>query len=132
MGERPARRRRVLIEDARRNGHHLRATWHPERGQFVISTWSKDVCTGSARLAVGDVAELACLLVDGVSDAASAPPSSATAPPSRPGLPGFVDRLRWLVQGRPPQSPARGAGRRSSTPPAAAQRGRFTAASRSA
>ena len=31
MGERPARRRRVLIEDARRNGHHLRATWHPER-----------------------------------------------------------------------------------------------------
>ena len=129
MGERPARRRRVLIEDARRNGHHLRATWHPERGQFVISTWSRDVCTGSARLAAGDVAELACLLVDGVSDAASAS-SSANPPLSRPGLPGFVDRLRWLVRGSPPE-PATGAAR-SATGPAAAQRGRFTAASRSA
>ena len=126
MGERPARRRRVLIEDARRNGHHLRATWHPERGQFVISTWSGDVCSGSARLAVGDVAAL----VDGVSDAASAS-SAASPPPSRPGLPGFVDRLRWLVRGTPPQPPATRAGG-SATAPTAAQRGRFTATSRSA
>lgn len=120
----------MLIEDARRNGHHLRATWHPERGQFVISTWSKDVCTGSARLAAGDVAELACLLVDGVSDAASAS-SPAAAPSSRPGLPGFVDRLRWLVRGTPPSAPTTGAGG-PTTVPASAQRGRFSAASRSA
>jgi hypothetical protein len=101
MGERPARRRRVLIEDARRNGHHLRATWHPETRQFVLSTWSADVCTGSARLAVDDVAELTGLLVDGLGEAATAPPP-AGVPPTRPGLGGLVDRLRWLVRGTSP------------------------------
>jgi hypothetical protein len=101
MGERPARRRRVLIEDARRNGHHLRVTWHPETRQFVLSTWSADVCTGSARLGVDDVAELTGLLVDGLGEAATAPPP-AGVPPARPGLGGLVDRLRWLVRGTSP------------------------------
>jgi hypothetical protein len=103
MGERSVRRHRVLIEDARRNGQHLRATWHPEKRQFVLSTWSSDVCTGAARLAVDDVSELTALLVDGLADAAARPPAPAPAAPvTRPGLPGLADRLRWLVRGTLP------------------------------
>jgi hypothetical protein len=103
MGERPARRHRVLIEDARRNGQHLRATWHSEKRQFVLSTWNADVCTGAARLAVDDVPELAALLVDGLADAASQQTAgSAAIPPTRPGVSGLIDRLRWLVRGTPP------------------------------
>ena len=93
----------MLIEDARRNGQHLRATWHPETRQFVLSTWSADVCTGATRLAAEDVAELTSLLVDGLADAATRPVvRPTTAPPTRPGLPGLVDRFRWLVRGTPP------------------------------
>ncbi|HEX6421592.1 MAG TPA: hypothetical protein VFZ77_24015 [Acidimicrobiales bacterium] len=117
MGERPRRPRRVLIEDARRSGHHLRVTWHPDRRQFVVSTWSRDVCTGSSRLAVGDVAPLAGLLIDGVAEAATAPAAAPPAAPSgRPGLPGFVDRLRWLVRGTGPRPPADRAGEAGSPP----------------
>jgi hypothetical protein len=97
----------VLIEDARRNGHHLRATWHPDTRQFVLSTWREDVCTGSARLAVEDVAELTGLLVDGLSDAAT-PRSAPEVPAGRPGLGGLVDRLRWLVRGTAPSRPRPG------------------------
>jgi hypothetical protein len=103
MGERPQRRHRVLIEDARRDGHHLRATWHPGRRQFVLSTWSADTCTGAAQLAVGDVAELASLLVDGLAEAAARPAKPVPVVPStKPGLAGLVDRMRWLVQGTVP------------------------------
>ena len=95
----------MLIEDARRNGQHLRATWHPERRQFVLSTWSADVCTGAARVDVVDVAELAGLLVDGLADAAAtAAAAPAAVPATRPGLPGLVDRVRWLVRGTPPSA----------------------------
>ena len=45
-----AMRRRVFIEDARHNGVYLRTTWHDEAGQFVISTWNDDVCTGAVRV----------------------------------------------------------------------------------
>jgi hypothetical protein len=111
MGERPQRRHRVLIEDARRDGHHLRATWHPGRRQFVLSTWSADTCTGAAQLAVEDVAELTSLLVDGLAEAAArpakpGPATSAPAVPSEPGLAGLVDRLRWLVRGTVPRGRA--------------------------
>jgi hypothetical protein len=111
MGERPSqrstRRRRVLVEDARRSGHHLRATWHPEERQFVVSTWSRDVCTGAARLEVEAAATLAGLIVDGLTDAAAPRPSAPPAvPATRPGLPGLVDRLRWLVRGTAPRPPA--------------------------
>ena len=110
MGERPQRRHRVLIEDARRNGQHLRATWHPERRQFVLSTWSSDVCTGATRLDVCDVSQLTGLLVDGLADAAAtvAPPDAV--PSTRPGLPGLVDRVRWLVRGTPPPAASSGTG----------------------
>jgi hypothetical protein len=107
MGEQRARRHRVLIEDARRNGHHLRATWHPETCQFVVSTWNDDVCTGATRLAVDDVSELTGLLVDGLAEAASARRDAARravgGPPSAGGLSGFVARLRWLVRGSSPE-----------------------------
>jgi hypothetical protein len=105
MGERPARRHRVLIEDARRNGHHLRATWHPDTRQFVLSTWNADVCTGAVRLAVSDVAELTGLLTDGLAEAATRMSTPPTAPSTKPGLAGLVDRLRWLVRGTPPGQP---------------------------
>ena len=93
MGERIRGRRRVLIEDARRNGQHLRATWHAENRQFVFSTWRDDVCTGAARVAVEDVAELAGLLVDGLVDSAT-PASPAPGAPSPTRAPGLGDRAR--------------------------------------
>jgi hypothetical protein len=110
MGERSPRRHRVLIEDARRDGHHLRVTWHPDKRQFVLSTWSSDVCTGASRVAVEDAAELTSLLVDGLADAARRPEAPAPSVPStRPGLAGLVDRMRWLVRGTPPATPPVGA-----------------------
>jgi hypothetical protein len=105
MGERPARRRRVLIEDARGNDRHLRATWHPETRQFVVSTWIGDTCTGAARLPAEEVADLTSLLLDGINEADARvdvrPETSAAAPPTRPGLNGLADRLRWLAVGTP-------------------------------
>jgi hypothetical protein len=83
MGERQTGSRRVLIEDARRNGHHLRATWHPETCQFVVSTWRDDVCTGAARVAVQDAAALAGLLVEGLAAAAAPAPTPVPSPTSR-------------------------------------------------
>jgi hypothetical protein len=38
MGGRGHKRRRVFIEDVRGGGSYLRATWHPERRLFAIST----------------------------------------------------------------------------------------------
>jgi hypothetical protein len=107
MGERLARRRRVLVEDARHQGHHLRVTWHPDERQFVVSTWSRDVCTGSARLATDDAAALATLLVDGLADAAATPVPVPALPPARAGVAGLVDRLRWLVRGTTPPAAGR-------------------------
>ncbi|HEX6237275.1 MAG TPA: hypothetical protein VFZ68_08775 [Acidimicrobiales bacterium] len=112
MGERSLRRRRVIIEDARRNGHHLRATWHADRRQFVVSTWRDDVCTGSARLAVEDAAELTSLLVDGVTQAVVLDREATSPAATRPGLAGMVDRLRWLVRGTPPARRPTGGGAR--------------------
>jgi len=95
MGERTSVRRRVLIEDARRNGHHLRATWHAETRQFVFSTWRDDVCTGATRIAVEDVAELAGLMVDGLADSAVTSPAPSPSPrPASQGASGLGDRAR--------------------------------------
>jgi hypothetical protein len=64
-------RRRVLIEDARRDGGHLRTTWHAERQAFVVSTWRNEVCTGAIRVPVAAAGDLAKLLIDGLTDAAT-------------------------------------------------------------
>jgi hypothetical protein len=56
----PGSPRRAIFVDARGNG--LRATWHAERDQIVLSLWRDDVCTGTFRLAASDAAELAAFL----------------------------------------------------------------------
>lgn len=69
-------RRRVLLEDARGADRHLRVTWHPEAGQFNVSTWHGDVCAGAVRVGPDEAARLIALLGDGLADAA------ATTPPA--------------------------------------------------
>lgn len=49
--------RRAVFADAR--GHGLRATWHAERDEVVLSLWRDDVCTGTFRLPGSEVARLA-------------------------------------------------------------------------
>jgi hypothetical protein len=71
MGDRVVQRRRVLIEDARRDGGFLRTTWHAERQAFVVSTWRNEVCTGAIRVPVAAAGDLARLLIDGLTDAAT-------------------------------------------------------------
>ena len=94
MGDGPAFRRRVLIEDARRDGSYLRTTWHAERHAFVVSTWRDEVCTGAVRAPVAAAGELASLLIDGLTHAATTPagPEAKTraVPTCSPG-PGSTD-----------------------------------------
>ena len=74
-----------------------------------MSTWSRDVCTGAARLEVEAASALAALIVDGLTDAAAPRrPPLPGCPSPRPGLPGLVDRLRWLVRGTAPRPPVPG------------------------
>jgi hypothetical protein len=68
-------RRRVLLEDARGADRHLRATWHPEAGQFNVSTWHGDVCAGAVRIGPDEAARLIALLGDGLADAAATAPA---------------------------------------------------------
>ncbi|HEY8525480.1 MAG TPA: hypothetical protein VIL48_10980 [Acidimicrobiales bacterium] len=79
MGERSSKRHRVFLEDARRNGSYLRATWHPERRIFVLSTWDGEVCTGAVRLPAPAAVDLVGLLVDGLGDMARVPDRTARA-----------------------------------------------------
>jgi len=78
--EGPARRR-VFVEDARRNGQFLRVTWHGEQQQFVVSNWDDTLCVGATRVPVDAVPDLVGLLVEGLADAsvrpASVPPPSS-------------------------------------------------------
>jgi hypothetical protein len=75
-GTSPARRR-VFVEDARRNGQFLRVTWHAEQQQFVVSNWDDNLCVGATRIPVDQVPELVSLLVDGLAEAASPTPPPA-------------------------------------------------------
>ena len=70
----PARssaRRRVFVEDARRNGQFLRVTWHGDEQQFVVSNWDGNLCVGATRIPVESVPELVSLLVDGLAAGSS-------------------------------------------------------------
>lgn len=69
--------KRLLLEDARRNGRYLRATWHPDGSQFVVSAWHDDVCAGAVRLTPADAARLVGHLATGL---ASAVPDVASRP----------------------------------------------------
>ena len=93
-----ATRRRLFIEDARRNGLYLRTTWHPEARQFVISTWNDDVCTGAVRVPVAEVAQLIGLLADGLADVAAVPPQAPDA--SRTRRMSLLDRTWAWLRGR--------------------------------
>jgi hypothetical protein len=73
-------RRRVFVEDARRNGQFLRVTWHGDRQQFVVSNWEDTVCVGATRVPVAQAPELVGLLVEGLADAASQPRPVAAVP----------------------------------------------------
>jgi len=72
-------RRRVFVEDARRNGQFLRVTWHSEQQQFVVSNWDDNLCVGATRVPVESVPELVRLLVEGLADATAAPPAERSA-----------------------------------------------------
>lgn len=88
-------RRRVFVEDARRNGQFLRITWHGERQQFVVSNWEDTVCVGATRVDVAQVPELVSVLVDGMADAAVA--AASEAPPAPQSL---ISHLRTWWRGR--------------------------------
>ena len=89
------RRQRVFIEDVRGNGHYLRATWHRERGMFVVSTWRDEVCTGAVRLPVEGSVELASLIIDGLGDAMARPVEAARGRRRRPA---YLDTWREWAQ----------------------------------
>ncbi len=55
--------------DARGNGRAMRLTWHHEADVVVLSMWRDQVCAGTFRLAVGDVASFVDAMVDGLRDA---------------------------------------------------------------
>jgi len=100
VGEGPVQRsvrRRLFVEDSRKNGTYLRATWHPEGGQFVLSTWDDEVCTGAVRVSAASAASLISLLADGLADAATHP---TTVAPGRASPTGRFDRLRAWVRAR--------------------------------
>jgi hypothetical protein len=122
-----ARRRRVLIGDARRNGNHLRTTWHREDRVFVMSTWNGEVCTGAIRVPMEEAAELVALLVDGLADAAATPAPAGSPAADRAAQGSTVGRdLRaWLRQGRKLLG-SLGGGRRRTRPPTTGLAGTLT------
>jgi hypothetical protein len=97
MGDGTAFTRRVLIEDTRRDGTYLRTTWHGERQTFVVSTWRDEVCTGAVRVPVAAAGALARLLIEGLTDAATAPVAPAGPAAGTRGRPDVLARARaWL------------------------------------
>jgi hypothetical protein len=92
-------RRRVFVEDARRNGQFLRVTWHADKQQFVVSNWEDTVCVGATRVPVADAAELVGVLVEGIADAATAAPVAAPGPRS------LAEHLRVWWRGRTRRAP---------------------------
>lgn len=92
-----------MIDDARRNGNHLRTTWHADDRVFVVSTWNDRVCTSAVRIPVEQAADLAGLLVDGLGEAVGGTP--AERPPRRPARARRPGKLRrelelWARFGR--------------------------------
>ncbi len=92
-------RRRVFVEDARRNGQFLRLTWHGDRQQFVVSNWEGTVCVGATRVPVEAAPDLVSVLVDGLADV-SARSVAAPAPPRT-----LADHLRTWWHARAQRAP---------------------------
>ncbi len=117
VGDGGAARTRVFVEDARGNGQFLRATWHRDQQQFVLSSWEGAVCVGATRIPVAEAPALVALLVDGLGDAARHP----VAPPAPPEPRSLRQHLRawWTARAQRapvvslPERAASGARRRS-------------------
>ena len=56
------------LPDARGGDRALRVSWHADEGCAVLSVWRGGTCTGTARLAAGEVAELVAALADGLAE----------------------------------------------------------------
>jgi hypothetical protein len=68
-----------VFADQRGQSRALRVAWHSEPGSVVVlSLWQGDQCTGSFRLAAGDVPHFVQVLVEGLA-AQAATAQSATA-----------------------------------------------------
>jgi hypothetical protein len=52
--------------DAKRPGHYLRVSGHPEAGLVVLSVWRDNECVVTHELPAGDVPELIALLAKAV------------------------------------------------------------------
>lgn len=67
---RPKPTRGSYYLDSRGDGRALRVSWHLEDGVgnavVVLSLWRENVCTGTFRLGIGDVAELVSVLSAGL------------------------------------------------------------------
>jgi hypothetical protein len=107
VGQGPVRRR-VFVEDSRRDGTFLRVTWHPDGGQFVVSTWHDEVCTGAVRVPAEDAAPLIGLLADGLADAATRPAAPPAPARHRGWATSVLARVGALLRriGRPTPAPA--------------------------
>jgi|RhiMethySRZTD1v2_1073278.scaffolds.fasta_scaffold969497_2 hypothetical protein len=68
--------RRVVVPDARANGHHLQVTWHAECDQFVVSLWREDTCVASARLRAVDAGDVAAFLQAALEGGVDDPPDA--------------------------------------------------------
>jgi hypothetical protein len=55
---RPIPRLGGVVRDARGGGRALRVSWHGEDGLVVLSLWDGARCTGTVRIAAGDVPAL--------------------------------------------------------------------------
>jgi hypothetical protein len=96
MGDAATYRRRVFIEDARRDGSYLRTTWHADRKAFVVSTWRNEVCTGAVRVPVAAAGELARVLIDGLTDAVTTPAPAGPVGKARTRSDVFTRARAWL------------------------------------
>lgn len=88
-------RKRVLVDDARRNGQFLRLTWHRSEQQFVLSNWDGPVCVGATRVPVVDAPAVMAVLAEGLADAAARP----SAPPEPRTLRQHL-RAWWALRSR--------------------------------
>jgi hypothetical protein len=86
MGEvRPIPMLGGVVGDVRGRGRALRVSWHGEDGLVVLSLWDGTRCTGTVRVATGDVPALIEALQIGLRPAPP-PPADSSPDPPRPGL----------------------------------------------
>ncbi|QGG94953.1 hypothetical protein [Actinomarinicola tropica] len=99
MGNVWATGQRVFVEDARGGDAYLRATWHPEGRQFVISHWQGNVCLAATRVPVEAAPQLIGLLAGALGDVVSPTVAEPTAAPTDRGvLQRWWERSRsWLL-----------------------------------